>query len=83
MSKKITHKPLKPCPFCGSKDLSVMGSCIVYSAFVFCNKCGASSKEYEKNYLSGGKTLQAVTDQTVAAWNKRTPVRRNNGQSSR
>lgn len=65
------NKELKPCPFCGSKNIMLDVKERGYGEFVhiaFCNGCGASGPEAE-----GALSLTWHPDEqsAVAAWNKR------------
>ena len=51
---------LKPCPFCGSKDVEVSKSLKV----VVCNNCGAYGPD-------GNKRYDCDEESAIDAWNKR------------
>ena len=53
----MKNKELLPCPFCGGEAALAYG---VYDRWIFCKKCGASTKQYETN------------EEAIAAWNTRT-----------
>lgn len=56
------EKQLKPCPFCGADDgHGVCVRCLwPYETYeVFCENCGASSKEF------------ILKDHAIEAWNRR------------
>ena len=52
---------LKPCPFCGSKDVAMAQNPVYNIMFVHCDGCGliASFRQSEN------------AEDTVAAWNRR------------
>lgn len=54
---------LKPCPFCGGKDIAY-GNCDIMPRFDYaaCRKCGAEIRA--RHEAAGGNAA-------VAAWNKR------------
>jgi Lar family restriction alleviation protein len=55
-------KAIKPCPFCGSKDIEYAGGAFTLT----CNNCGAlGPTDYE------GKEFQTIEDAFIDAWNER------------
>lgn len=50
-------KELKPCPFCGSKDLELLGHFSI--RWVACNSCYAESGSYDTD------------EEAIEAWNRR------------
>lgn len=54
-------KELKPCPFCGSVDLSADPEDMLLLTWVSCNNCGAQGPSYNDDPY-----------QAIEAWNKRT-----------
>ena len=50
---------LKPCPFCGSKNIRLWGEKDKGTPWVQCNNCLASTGTYEKR------------EQAIGAWNRR------------
>ena len=57
---------LRPCPFCGSKDVRQQES--LFIAYVFCKSCRAEGPIVHINQLSRGQSLEA---KAVELWNKR------------
>lgn len=74
-------KELKPCPFCGSKEVEIMlGSekFIQYkeldrfdSVFVGCEFCGATSSHFEFSLSSekGSSTKEEAATRAIVHWN--------------
>lgn len=65
---------LKPCPFCGSEDISVHAYSIDPSCYIVCEKCGAS---IESKVSWGEMSEQEHDDECYKVlaelWNRRTP----------
>lgn len=53
----MTEQTLKPCPFCGSDDLDIMGDSV--SGYIRCISCDSESGLHDN------------TDDAIAAWNQR------------
>ena len=65
---------LKPCPFCGSKEISAWYRGTRYGriAFIECDTCGATSKTFR--YYDDNKEFNENdigAEKAVAAWNRR------------
>lgn len=52
-------KELKPCPFCGSRDVRVMQLSTMFRFFCACNSCHATTGEY------------VFKEEAIKAWNRR------------
>ena len=67
----MEDKKLKPCPFCGAKaEIKESGhGHDVIAAYVLCEGCGATGKEFTYGYMSGRH--QEAHDAAAEAWNKR------------
>lgn len=52
---------LKPCPFCGSKEVRMRFDSVFESYYVACKKCGADVHQF-----------YGLKDEAVKAWNRRT-----------
>lgn len=66
MPKRIADR-IKPCPFCGSKDVdvaSIGGAQSIYQVWVYCKNCNAEGPD--KSNLSSDSKKEAI-----AAWNRR------------
>ncbi len=57
---------LKPCPFCGSDDITLWRNIPLQIVGGRCNNCGADS---------GGKSCGQTKQEAADAWNTRTPER--------
>lgn len=51
---------LKPCPFCGSKEVRMRFDSVIESYYVTCKKCGAEVSQF-----------YGLKDEAVEAWNRR------------
>ena len=52
-----TKRELLPCPFCGSKNISLIGGVVV--AFIKCEDCTAGFNKFK------------TREEAMAAWNRR------------
>lgn len=70
---------MKPCPFCGSKDISVKSRILSHetgkdcpcsstrTVLAYCNYCGCTGRRVTSNFV-GNEEIIAVATQ---AWNRR------------
>lgn len=60
---------LKPCPFCGNKEVILM-SCAICDGYIFCDGCGFETKRYWDD-LKDHKVVKSWQEKAIAAWNRR------------
>ena len=60
---------LKPCPFCGNKEVILM-SCAICDGYIYCDGCGFETKRYWDD-LKDHKVVQSWQEKAIAAWNRR------------
>lgn len=61
---------LKPCPFCGCKDIRKLVT--VLDCDIFCRSCGASV--HRTNFIVGSALAETLVDaepEATKAWNRR------------
>ena len=61
---------LKPCPFCGCKDIRKLTT--VLDCDIFCVSCGSSM--HRTNFIVGNTLAETLVDaepEAIAAWNRR------------
>ncbi len=58
---------LKPCPFCGGKNINIYELKILPAMNIVCENCGV---DVDFGY-SKFKTKQAIRNNTIKLWNKR------------
>lgn len=60
---------LKPCPFCGNKEVILM-SCAICDGYIYCDGCGFETKRYWDD-LKDHKVVKSWQEKAIAAWNRR------------
>ena len=60
---------LKPCPFCGNKEVILM-SCAICDGYIYCDGCGFETKRYWDD-LKNHKVVKSWQEKAIAAWNRR------------
>jgi Lar family restriction alleviation protein len=68
------NEEIKPCPFCGSKDVGVVPGTTFRWMFAFCSDCGAQAGEVRVQTLGQGNKDEweaAARIRAVEEWNKR------------
>ena len=60
---------LKPCPFCGNKEVILM-SCAICDGYIYCDGCGFETKRYWDD-LKDHKVVKSWQEKAKAAWNRR------------
>lgn len=65
---------LKPCPFCGSKDIRpdivhIKGT-VKFMSLIKCDCCGAQTKAFAFKDMDDWEMERAL-DKTIAAWQRR------------
>ena len=60
---------LKPCPFCGNKEVILM-SCAICDGYIYCDGCGFETKRYWDD-LKDRKVVKSWQEKAIAAWNRR------------
>ena len=60
---------LKPCPFCGNKEVILM-SCAICDGYIYCDGCGFETKRYWDDFKVH-KVVKSWQEKAIAAWNRR------------
>ena len=61
---------LKPCPFCGGKDIRLLTS--MFDCDIWCSNCGASVfREARKTHNCIAENKKDAQTKAVRAWNRR------------
>ena len=60
---------LKPCPFCGNKEVILM-SCAICDGYIYCDGGGFETKRYWDD-LKDHKVVKSWQEKAIAAWNRR------------
>lgn len=70
----MLNNELKPCPFCGGKEIRQAGyfEHDEFVHFVFCNDCGARTKPAFRSRGSGAAVRMFFEEKAAEAWNRRT-----------
>ena len=74
-SKQVTKESFRPCPFCDSKNITVIETSSHRYVAAACNDCGSQGPEIRKQtagYGTPSSWWDAAESYAIEVWNKRT-----------